>query len=294
MPTDDSDNDKPKDHGGQERANKCDSATEPQKASPSSNARAKPGPAASGTLMCTQTRRYRTRLGAGSQEKTARSVRRQCLDAPVHRHSQTSRSSAYRPAGRPTLILECRVGDRMIQLALKTRCAAKGCLLGLRSKVRKSSGTWGKPASVNLQVHTQPVARTSTPALSVGDISVSAWNAASYPTDQAGRQQLADELTARGFKPTQGKQHFDRDKINRMVEAMEAGSPTPFDWNKASLQPIILGPQQEILGGHHRIIAAHLAGIDLTAIAGPRPQIQYMPTNYRAVSQWIDVLPDVP
>jgi hypothetical protein len=112
-----------------------------------------------------------------------------------------------------------------------------------------------------------------------------------YPTDQPGRQQLADELTARGLKPAQTKQHFDRDKINRMVDAMKDGS---FDWNKASLQPVILGPDGEVVGGHHRVIAAHLAGIDLTAVPGPRPQVQRLPKNFRPVSDWIDVLPDVP
>jgi hypothetical protein len=112
-----------------------------------------------------------------------------------------------------------------------------------------------------------------------------------YPSDQAGRQQLADELTAKGLKPTQRKQHFNRDKIDKMVEAMLDGS---FDWNKASLQPVILGPNGEIMGGHHRVIAAHLAGIDLTAVPGPRPQVQRLPKNYRPVERWIDVLPDVP
>jgi hypothetical protein len=111
-----------------------------------------------------------------------------------------------------------------------------------------------------------------------------------YPTDPAGRQQLADELTAAGLKPTQGKQHFDRDKINKMVEAMRDGS---FAWNKSSLQPVILGPNGEVLGGHHRVIAAHLAGIDLTTVPGPRPQVQRLPHCFRPVSDWIDVLPDV-
>jgi hypothetical protein len=90
--------------------------------------------------------------------------------------------------------------------------------------------------------------------------------------------------------PTQGKQHFDPDKINRILEAMQDGS---FDWNKASLQPVILGPNGEILGGHHRMIAAHLAGIDLAAVPGPRPQVQRLPQNYRPLFDWIDVLPDV-
>jgi ParB-like nuclease domain len=112
-----------------------------------------------------------------------------------------------------------------------------------------------------------------------------------YPTDHAGRQRLADELTATGLKPTQTKQSFDRDKINRMVEAMKDGS---FAWNRASFQPVILGPNDEVMGGHHRVIAAYLAGIDLTAMPGPRPQIQRLPKNFRPVSDWIDVLPDVP
>jgi hypothetical protein len=112
-----------------------------------------------------------------------------------------------------------------------------------------------------------------------------------YPSDQAGRQQLPDQLTAKGLKPTQAKQHFDRDRINKMADAMRDGS---FDWNKASMQPVILGPNGEILGGHHRVIAAHLAGLDMTAVPGPRPQVQRLPTSFRPVSDWIDVLPDVP
>ena len=112
-----------------------------------------------------------------------------------------------------------------------------------------------------------------------------------YPSDEPARQQLADELTATGLKPTQVKQSFDRDKINTMVDAMRNDL---FDWNKASLQPVILGPNGEVMGGHHRVIAAHLAGVDLTVIPGPRPQVQRLPKNFRPVFDWIDVLPDVP
>src|SRR2546427_492082 len=103
----------------------------------------------------------------------------------------------------------------------------------------------------------------------------------SYPTDPAGRQQLADELTAKGLKPTQTKPNFDRDKINTMVDAMKDGS---FDWNTASLQPVILGPDDEVLGGHHRVIAAHLAGIDLPVVPGPRSQVQSLTKNFRPVT----------
>jgi hypothetical protein len=132
--------------------------------------------------------------------------------------------------------------------------------------------------------------RTSFVGAQDGGFAVGAPNAC-YPTDQAGRQQLADELAAKGFKPTQGKQHFDRDKINKMMDAMKDGT---FDWNKASLQPVILGPNGEVLGGHHRVIAAHLSGIDLTAVPGSRPQVQRLPKNFRPVSDRIGVLPDVP
>jgi hypothetical protein len=111
-----------------------------------------------------------------------------------------------------------------------------------------------------------------------------------YPTDQAGRQHLADELTAKGLKPTQLKRCFKRNKVNKMIKAMVNGS---FDWNTASLQPVILGPGGEILGGHHRIIASHLAGIDLAAIPGPRPQVQTASHSFRVEYDWIDVLPEV-
>ncbi|MBX9625075.1 MAG: ParB/RepB/Spo0J family partition protein [Gemmataceae bacterium] len=114
---------------------------------------------------------------------------------------------------------------------------------------------------------------------------------AAYPTTPAGRQRLADELTARGLIPTQGQPHFDRDKINAMARAMAGGS---FGWGAASLQPVILGPNGEVMGGHHRVVAAHLAGIDLDAVPGPRPQVRRLPQNYRPEHEWIDVLPDVP
>ncbi len=63
---------------------------------------------------------------------------------------------------------------------------------------------------------------------------------------------------------------------------------------EASLQPVIMGPNGEVLGGHHRAIAAQLAGTDLTKVPGPRPQVQRLPQNFRPVYRWIDVLPDVP
>jgi hypothetical protein len=111
-----------------------------------------------------------------------------------------------------------------------------------------------------------------------------------YPTDEAGRQQLAAELTAKGYKPTQAKDRFFRQWIDSMVADMQSGT---FDWAASALRPIILGPDGEVLGGHHRIIAAHLAGIDMTTVAVKWPQIRSVGVCFRTDYQWIDVLPDV-
>jgi len=113
--------------------------------------------------------------------------------------------------------------------------------------------------------------------------------AITYPVDAGGRQRLADELTARGLKPTQSKQHCHIAAINGMIAAMLQGT---FDWHRSSQRPVILGPNGEVLGGHHRIIAAHLAGIDLTTISWP--QVFTLPQCYRPVYDWVDVLPDAP
>lgn len=109
-----------------------------------------------------------------------------------------------------------------------------------------------------------------------------------YPTDEAGRQQLADELTAKGLKPTQRKGRFRRAHINRIVSDMMDGS---FDWADSARQPIFIGPEGQIANGHHRIIAAHLAGIDLAA--APGQQIRRLARCLRPDFAWIDVLPDV-
>lgn len=114
-----------------------------------------------------------------------------------------------------------------------------------------------------------------------------------YPTDDAGRDALAVALTASGLRPTQPKSVFDRDKIEAMAQAM---SDSTFVWVAASLQPVILGSNGEVLGGHHRVVAAQLAGIDLTAMPGPRPQAYRMGANFpiaRPLYDWTDVLPDV-
>jgi hypothetical protein len=114
-----------------------------------------------------------------------------------------------------------------------------------------------------------------------------------YPTDNTGRLALAAALTVAGYRPTQSKACFDRDKIEHMAESMALGI---FDWHAASLQPVILGTNGEVLGGHHRIIAAFLVGTGLSAVPGPWPQIRRLPPIFpvaRPVYDWADVLPDV-
>ncbi len=108
-----------------------------------------------------------------------------------------------------------------------------------------------------------------------------------YPTDDAARQQLALELTAKGLKPTQQKDRFRRTTIDQMAEQMKDGS---FDWARSARQPVFLGPNGEVINGHHRIIAAHLAGIDLLAMPS---QVRRLAHCFRPDYPWIDVLPDV-
>jgi len=106
-----------------------------------------------------------------------------------------------------------------------------------------------------------------------------------YPSDAVGLQQLADALTAAGYKPTQDVDMMIRVKIDQMAQNMVAGT---FDWSL--IQPwekIILGPDGEIMDGHHRVVAAVLSGCAI-----PTDQIYpYSGTCYRPVFAWIDVLP---
>lgn len=76
-----------------------------------------------------------------------------------------------------------------------------------------------------------------------------------------------------------------------MAEAMRRGL---FDWQAASLEPVILGPRWQVLNGHHRVIAAELAGIDLAKVPGPSPQVWRLSQSFRPEFRWVDVLPDVP
>ena len=113
--------------------------------------------------------------------------------------------------------------------------------------------------------------------------------AVTYPATDDARRRLAEELTDAGFVPTQEQHDFDLAKIKGSAGAMSDGS---FNRNRASLRPVVLGPAGEVVGGHHRVVAAHLAGIDLAEVPGGRPQLQRVSQNFRPEYDWADVLPD--
>lgn len=75
------------------------------------------------------------------------------------------------------------------------------------------------------------------------------------PKSRWGNWDLKDLMTGSKYKPTQ--RDIFRGTVEEMADAMKAGK---FDWAKAELDPIILDPQGTIMQGHHRIVAARLAG----------------------------------
>jgi hypothetical protein len=79
------------------------------------------------------------------------------------------------------------------------------------------------------------------------------------------RQQLADDLVARGFaKTTQRPNKNDTTQIEQMATEMANGS---FDWGRASIADtkIIVDSNGVLIAGNHRVIAATLAQVPIPA-----------------------------
>ena len=114
-------------------------------------------------------------------------------------------------------------------------------------------------------------------------------NHALYPIDEVGRQHLADQLTQKGLTPTQSRRRMDKDKIEQMTDDMLNGR---FDWNASALEPILLSLSNEVYGGHHRLIAGELAGLDLLSMPGQTVRLGST-SGVRPHFSWIDVLPPV-
>lgn len=69
-------------------------------------------------------------------------------------------------------------------------------------------------------------------------------------------------------------------KIESYAEAMSNGS---WDW-EAMDQPMEIGPSNEILGGRHRMVAAHMAGVEVPAEA-----ITRVGPGYGRIYHWSEV-----
>src|SRR5947208_557032 len=110
-----------------------------------------------------------------------------------------------------------------------------------------------------------------------------------YPATDAERQQLADRLTQKGLIPTQSRRRMVKAKIEQMVKDMQNNR---FDWNASAREPVQLSPRNEVYGGHHRLIAAEIAGIDLLNIPGQWIRLTAT-SSVRPSFHWIDVLPAV-
>ena len=83
------------------------------------------------------------------------------------------------------------------------------------------------------------------------------------------------------FKPTQTARHFDFAKVDRYADAMRKGT---WDW---SADKIIVDKVGNIVSGHHRVLAAERAGVQI-----PESAIFRLNTvTPRPVYDWSDILP---
>ncbi|WP_437755251.1 RHS repeat-associated core domain-containing protein [Sorangium sp. So ce1389] len=82
------------------------------------------------------------------------------------------------------------------------------------------------------------------------------------------------------FKPTQSARHFDFAKVDRYAEAMRKGT---WDW---SADKIVVDRSGSIISGHHRVLAAERAGVNI-----PENAIHRLNTvTPRPVYDWVDIV----
>ena len=82
------------------------------------------------------------------------------------------------------------------------------------------------------------------------------------------------------FKPTQSAARMDLDKIGQFADKMKNGK---WDW---STTKIIVDRNGALMSGHHRVVAAAKAGIDIPHSAIHR----FDGVTLRTVHEWSDVL----
>ena len=107
-----------------------------------------------------------------------------------------------------------------------------------------------------------------------------------YPTDAAGLQYLADRLTATGFVPTQDLSKMRKADIERIAVLLTRDADA-FWATVSPYQKVVPGPGDEVMDGHHRVVASVLSGKAI-----PENSVFRFPgPNVRPVFDWMDVLP---
>jgi hypothetical protein len=167
-------------------------------------------------------------------------------------------------------VRELAVGD-----LLRTRC---GCMVGVESP---------EDARKVETVYNWRIADYQSYYVRAREKGVGVWvHNAMYPTDQAGRQALADTLTQAGFKPTQDLSKMRKADIEAIAAALTKGADA-FWASITKYKKVVIGPGGEIMDGHHRVIASVLAGKSIL----PDQIFRFPGQNLRPVFNWIDVLP---
>ncbi|OQW86983.1 MAG: hypothetical protein BWK78_09460 [Thiotrichaceae bacterium IS1] len=94
---------------------------------------------------------------------------------------------------------------------------------------------------------------------------------------------LKDLLKNGPYKPTQSARRMDLGKVDALAEKMKGGN---FDWNKMD-KKIMIDPDGNIMDGHHRVMAATKAGVEIPEEAIHR----HNKVTTRPAYDWCDVLP---
>lgn len=93
------------------------------------------------------------------------------------------------------------------------------------------------------------------------------------------RFSFADLMKNSPFKPTQLGSKMDMRKVDEYAELMKNGK---WDW---SIDKIIVGKNGELMSGHHRVVAAQKAGVEIPESA----IFRFKGTIERTVYDWSDL-----
>ncbi len=88
-------------------------------------------------------------------------------------------------------------------------------------------------------------------------------------------------MTRSGLMATQGT--VEAVRLNAYADAMRTGNWTWLPINRRN--PIIVDAERNIMSGHHRLVAAHLAGVDIPDAA----IVRFPGVTARTPRAWSDV-----